>query len=231
MRRLGKMIVVLSVLILSFVSFQKASAAHKNLPNGFLIGDENGIKVSKDGGYFFNLNNLQPGDTVKRDLVINNNLDEDYELTLEITPKSQSGKIDLIKIISMQILLEDQEVYQGNLSNSGDGKKVVSFGTISAQSNKKAVINLTMGDIENWNQLYYSGPSEAEVEWVFTAVHSKNDDKVAKISTNPSESTGASSGTGKNYPSTGEVLMYGIIALGILIILVVVSINSKRKQF
>ncbi|GCF93873.1 hypothetical protein NRIC_17640 [Enterococcus florum] len=236
MERLKRMLVVLLVLILSAIPFQKASAAETNLPDGFLVGDESGINVSKDGGYFFNLDDLQPGDTVKRNLIIKNTLDEDYQLKLAIEPKSKSGKVDLIENMSMQILLEDQEVYQGNLSNDKSGSKEVSFGTIPAKSEIQAVINLRVNEIENWNQVYFSGPSEAEVDWIFTAVHTeKKKDELPKTSgespgspASPSSPSGSNSG--KVLPRTGERINNGLFALGILLVAAVCFMKMKQKR-
>ena len=215
------------------ISFQSVSAAETNLPDGFLLGDENGINVSKDGGYFFNLEDLRPGDTIKRTLTIKNFRDEAYDLRLVIEPKSKSGKIDLIENMSMQILFEDQEVYQGNLSTSKDGSKEVPFGLIAARSEKQAVIQLTMNDIEKWNKLYYSGSSEAEVEWQFIATASEKptDESKPGVPKSPdgSQGTGPASG-GKIYPRTGEILSSGFVLIGLILVAIVYIQSSKRKR-
>lgn len=238
MKRLKRITLFLLVMILSAISFQKASAAETNLPDGFLIGEENGISVSKDGGYFFNLDDLRPGDHFKRKLIIKNFRDEAYDLKLVIEPKSKTGKIDLIENMSMQILLEDQEVYQGNLSTNKDGSKEVSFGLIEARSEKTVMIDLTMNDVEKWNQLYFSGPSEAEVEWQFIATYSEKpaeeNKELPKSAGNPPQATpGAysSGSTGKGFlPQTGEALMEKAILIGIFLVAVVWFIAVKRRR-
>jgi len=217
------------VVLLPVISIQEVSAAEKNLPEGFLLGDENGINVSKDGGYFFNLEDLQPGDTIKRTLTIKNFRDEVYDLRLVIEPKSKTGKIDLIENMSMQILLEDQEVYQGNLSTSKEGSKEVPFGLIAARSEKQAVVILTMNDIEKWNNLYYSGPSEAEVEWQFIATASEKmtDEDKSEVPKSPG---GSQKPEPKGLlPRTGEILSNSFVWIG-LILVAIVYIHSSRKR-
>lgn len=229
MKRLKRFLFLLMVVLLPAISIQEASAAEKNLPEGFLLGDENGINVSKDGGYFFNLEDLRPGDTIKRTLTIKNFRDEAYDLRLVIEPKSKTGKIDLIENMSMQILLEDQEVYQGNLSTSKEGSKEVPFGLVAARSEKQAVIVLTMNDIEKWNKLYYSGPSEAEVEWQFIATASEKttDEGESEVPKSPG---GSQSSEPKGlFPRTGEILSNGFVWVG-LILVAIVYIHSRKKR-
>ncbi|MBO0454485.1 hypothetical protein [Candidatus Enterococcus murrayae] len=232
MKRLSKIIFLLLVMILSMISFQNVSAAAKNLPDGFLVGDEDGINITKDGGYFFNLDDLKPGDMVKRKLIIKNLRDEAYDLKLVIRPKSKTGKIDLIENISMQILFEDQEVYQGNLGTNNDGSKEVSFGSIAARSEKAAVIDLVVNDVKKWNQLYYSGPSEAEVEWQFIAISSeKGKDQKESV---PPKSAGnkqsfESGGKGL-FPRAGEILKSRFIWIGLIFVAIVCLIAVKRNR-
>lgn len=231
MKQLKRILFLLLAILLSTFSFQEASAAKTNLPDGFLIGDETGINVSRDGEYFFDLNDLHPGDTFKRTLIIRNFRDEAYELKLVIQPKSTTGKIDLIENMSMEIHLEDQEVFQGNLTTHKDGSNEIPLGLIDARSEKAATIDLTMKEIEKWNQLYYSGPSEAEVEWQFVATYSKSNESNSEKPATKSPIGSKESSTGA-YPSTGETLMSSVAFLGLLLVALVcwIKINRKRTE-
>ncbi|MGM0110198.1 hypothetical protein [Enterococcus sp. DIV0187] len=230
MKRLKRTIYFLLVMILSTISFQRVSAIEANLPDGFLVGDENGISISKDGGYFFNLDDLQPGDTFKRKLIIRNFRDEAYDLKLVIQPKSKSGKIDLIENMSMRILSEEQEVFQGNLSTNKNGNKEVPFGLVSPRSEKIVTINLRMNDVEKWNQKYFSGPSEAEVYWQFIATYPKasikNEEGIPKI---PNQAPLKDLLREGSLLKTGETIMDEFIVLGCILITIICLVKIRKK--
>jgi len=212
------------ILIVFFCSTSPHVAAAANLPDGFLVGDDEGITISKNGGYFFHLEDLQPGDTITRKLIVKNTRDEDYHLTLTIEPKSKSGKIDLVEKMSMTILSNDRVIYSGNLSSDSSGKTVakceVPFGEIKNNSEQTYTIQLNVADdIAYWD--YYSGKSEAIVDWRFDA------------KTVPSESK--SSSTGGFLPKTNEqhsvMLTYlGMTLTFLTLIYIFVHTQKSRKR-
>lgn len=191
------------------------AAETTNIPKGFLIGDNRGISISKNGSYFFDLENLLPGDTITRNLVIQNNRDDDYELKLEIEPKSTKGPVDLIEKMDMTFTSGEQLIYRGNLVRSESARKeaktVIDFGLIKAGSKRDIAIELHVKTDIPW-EAFNAGESEAVVTWVFKAMREP-------ISTKP----------GGKLPQTGEQSV-PLSPFGWSILYLVIILSRVRRR-
>lgn len=152
----------------SVIAWQGAEAAEvTHIPDGFVIGDNRGISVTKNGNYFFDLDNLLPGDVITRNLVIQNNRQDDYVLTLRIEAKSTKGPVDLIEKMAMSFTLDKELIYQGNLAKKS-GITDIEFGLIKAGEKLSAAIELMVKKDIPWED-FKAGESEAIVTWQFNA--------------------------------------------------------------
>ncbi|WP_275471805.1 LPXTG cell wall anchor domain-containing protein [Vagococcus proximus] len=211
----------LSVLFVSLAFGTQVEAA--TLPDGFLIGDESGIKVSKQGGYFFNLENIRPGDTTDKKLIIKNQNKEPYRLHLEIKPKSHQGKINLIEALHMTMEDNNGLLYDGNLCSNSDNitlsSKDLDFGIIQPSEERTISIHLKMtSDSSYWD--FYSGESSAEVLWQFAAV---TDIDATTNKTDPPKKQGW-------LPQTGEKNLTILALIGVGISCFVGRCFMKKSQ-
>ncbi|MBP1047945.1 hypothetical protein I6N96_16770 [Enterococcus sp. BWM-S5] len=230
MNRITKLLACLVIGFFCLAFPNLVEAEEINIPDGFLIGDDSGISVTKDGGYFFNLDDLMPGDTITRNLIIQNNRSEDYRLKMIITPKSHEGPVNLIESIEMTFTQNDRLIYEGNLSSDENGATVdsreVDLGTIAAGSEQTIAINLRVLNNIPFDE-FMSGPSKAVVTWTFVAEtetepstsgtepsttepsSSSKEEPISSSATKPSTSKPTGS-----YPSTGELPAKILFTLG-----------------
>ncbi|MGY3748709.1 LPXTG cell wall anchor domain-containing protein [Vagococcus acidifermentans] len=220
MHKLKSLILLVMIIPLSIFISVKAEASVQ-LPDGLLIGDDQGISITKDGGYFFNLENLRPGDAISRKLTIENTRAEDYDLDLTIQPNSKTGKIDLVEEISMTITMEDKQLYTGNLCSDDEGnlvkRRTIDFGTI--KSGDKRIVNIDLlvsPNIDFWD--YYSGESEAIVDWIFVA---RSDEE------SPGTSTPGKTGL---LPQTGEERAKLYLLLAVMFLLAAALIYRQMLK-
>lgn len=203
------------------------AAEQINVPDGFLIGDDQGITVTKTGGYFFNLEGLLPGDSITRNLVIQNTKKEDYTLKMVIEPISTVGPINLLETMTMTFNIGNQKIYDGNLVSEDQEKTnqgtEIDFGTIAAGSEQTMTIELKMKTDVPWEK-FKAGESKAKVRWTFVA-DSKKKTPSTSDSTPPSIDR-PTKPTGK-YPSTGETPSKILFTLGGLMLIVTVIIYFR----
>ncbi|WP_086348614.1 LPXTG cell wall anchor domain-containing protein [Candidatus Enterococcus clewellii] len=228
MNRIRKLLAVLTMIFFCLAAPALVDAEEINIPDGFVIGDDQGLSVTENGGYFFNLSGLMPGDIITRNLVIQNNRSDDYRLKMIIAPKSHEGPVNLIESMSMVFMLNNKTIYDGNLSSNEQGETVesreIDFGVISAGSKQTMDIELKVLRNIPFDE-FMSGPSEAIVTWTFIA---ERDEPLPSNSTEPTESTEPSvtqpttpsttlPSTTKpsgSYPSTGETVSKILLTLG-----------------
>ncbi len=228
------MIVLLSI---GYTTIDASAAT--SFPDGFLIGDDNGLKVTKDGDYFFNLTGLQPGDTITRNLVIQNNRKNDaFNLKMIIEPRSRSGKIDLVKEMKMIITIDGNELYNGTLASDTNGNQVSSreldLGSFAANSKTNMQIQLNLSSNISYKD-FYSGKSTADVVWTFAA----NAEKSAIKPPGKEDPDGELPPTSKPgngitslLPQTGDSLPIFLYKLSgiLLVITALLYLYLKRKE-
>ena len=122
MKRPVKMLVSFVLACLLSAAWAPISlAAEKNLPDSFLIDDENGISVTDAGEYFLYSHNLMPGDVITRTLTLRN-LEQGEPFRLHMLGESpeSAGPVDWLDNLHLQITLDGRALYAGRLR--GDGK-------------------------------------------------------------------------------------------------------------
>lgn len=182
MKKLNKVLAALLVAcLLAAPCATAALAIETNLPESFLIDDENGISVKDVGEFFLFSKNLMPGDIITRTLTLRNlTQGEPYRLHLLGESPRSKGSVDWLDNLHLRITLEGQLLYSGRLR--GDGKEAcgmqgngvdlinqgVDLGVFEkgAQKSLKFVVTANSGlsadDLEE--------SSSANIDWVFHAV-------------------------------------------------------------
>ena len=189
-------------------------AATNNLPDGFLISDDQGMKVTKDGQYFIELNDLLPGAKFEKNLVIKNEGTEQHSLKMYIEPVKNQGPANLLKNIDMVLDYNHQTIFDGNLVNQDKTNiqkgTVVDFGVLSPNQEIKLAINMHVHNDIPWEN-FIKNESFAVVRWTFVAQKDKptNSDVTDKPIVKP---------TGR-FPQTGEKKVKFLFTLGALMLL------------
>ncbi|MTD38337.1 hypothetical protein GIX45_06825 [Erwinia sp. CPCC 100877] len=116
-----KIVYVLVVTIVFLILWPTATATQaqsKELPQGIVIGDNQGILVKKDGKYLVEVNDVMPGKKWHTTIsMINMEKDIPYKLTMLISaPRLITGSLDLSTAIQMKITYENKIVYEGPVS-------------------------------------------------------------------------------------------------------------------
>ncbi len=92
----------------------------KGLPEKLVVLDDNGRSVSENGEYFFQVLNMEVGETyTKRIQIMNLREDATYKITFKAQPISKSGEIDLEEECDCDIYLDHNLVYYGKVTGEG----------------------------------------------------------------------------------------------------------------
>ena len=190
------------------------SAAETNLPEGFLIGDNDGIHVSASGDYFIWAEDMYAGDVITKKLTIHNmENDKPFSLYMSAQPLFSEGHIDLLDKISLELKLNGQVIYTGRLYGDEGVNMIDNALALGKYSyNDSAVMDITLILADDISPSYFYDKSIAEIGWKFTAI---KDEEAAP-------------------PKTGEAVKIAVyVLIGALIIamsiLLVMIARKKRK--
>jgi len=224
MKKLTKTLAaLLAACLMAALCGNVALAIETNLPDSFLIDDENGISVKDVGEFFLFSKKLMPGDIITRTLTLRN-LDQGTPFRLHLLGQSprSAGSVDWLDNLHLQISLEGQLLYSGRLR--GDGKEAfgmrgngvdlinrgLDLGVYEKGAQKSLVFvvtanfGLSAGDL--------SKVSSANIDWVIHAVKDAPPDP----------------------PKTGDALRYGmyilLLATGVLCVVFYDRYKKVRKN-
>ncbi len=117
-----------------------------NLPDGFVIGDNEGITLSTDGRYFIFAENLHPGDRIQKNVMLKNNRqDTSFKLYLSTRNINQEGNIDMNNRILTKISIDNIEIFSGRPDGVGKGD----FSHINMKDDPLFLGNFTPSQIRN----------------------------------------------------------------------------------
>jgi len=150
-------------------SVAAAGAAATNLPAGFLIGDQNGIRVGVDGAYFIDAVDLEAGDVITKTLTIQNF--EPYALLLGMTatPLEETGPLKLLDEVHLSLKLDGREIYSGRVRGDEGAdmtRNALDLGEYKPGAVRTLHITLT---VSPQMKAYSWTPSEALFKWTFYA--------------------------------------------------------------
>ncbi|MDR1464099.1 MAG: hypothetical protein LBJ11_02200 [Oscillospiraceae bacterium] len=194
------------LLILSGAVVHAAALA---LPEGFVIGDHDGIHVDADGEYIINATGLLPGDVITKTLIISNYSDATTVLTMRAEPIGSSGPIDLLDAIDLVLELDGEVIYHGRVRGDEDVdmiKNPLPLGTYKIGDTGTLTATLTVDPTIVPSEEI----SKADVNWIFYGVHNHE----------------------VTPPPTGDIIAYAIYGLGavMLILTILMLVLRKRKD-
>ena len=183
MQKLNKILAaLLTACLMASLCGIPALAIETNLPDSFLIDDENGIDVKDTGEFFLFSKNLMPGDVITRTLTLRNlEQGEPFRLHLLGDSPRSAGPVDWLDNLHLQITLEGQTLYSGRLR--GDGKKTrtmqgngvdligqgVDLG-VYAKGDQKTLHFTVTADAGHMSTADLMEPSSANIDWVIHAI-------------------------------------------------------------
>jgi hypothetical protein len=247
-KRANKLIAVLLAAVLLICTASLTALADElragtvaGLPEKLVVLDDKGNSVSENGEYFFEVEDMVPGEKYTKNIqIMNLREDAGYKIYFNAQPMSKYGDIDLENECELKLYLDDRLVYSGKVTGEGAPDvrdEPLSLGKYGPGESRvlraEIVWHATFsegGAIDEGHRVYdFNGVKvvrpktgkthiEGEVifKWIFTAVgDSPTDDS------NPNP-----------FVPTGEAITY--IALAVLIVAVPVMFlllkNKKRKQ-
>jgi len=213
---------ILGFTISLLLIFKVNALAVENIPENIkLVGEADGIIFIPGEEPFLNKLDMLPGDSVKRELVIQNNYDKPYELYLKaerVTPKEQ---FDLLDKLELKIIYKDKIIYEGPASGEDGLGNNISLGSYNPgdESSLVAIVKLdgaTTGN-EYKNKL-------VQVDWIFTAVNKENpsSDNQQQVQTFMKIKTGDAG-------IAGTVLV--LLVSGILAVMIKKNKKDKRGEY
>lgn len=202
---------ILSVLCIAVVlSGTTVSATANNLPAGFLIGDHDGISVTRDGEYFINAVELEPGDVITKTLTIRNTEEgTPFKLTMTAEPLQTTGPVDLLDVVHLELKLDGKVVYDGRIRGD-EGVNMIqnalNLGQYAYGDSKVMNIVLTVSE----DMKPSKEKSTADIGWRFYAVRDEAADP----------------------PKTGETIQLVIyfLMIGMMLIASFLLIYKKKHE-
>ncbi|WP_314059804.1 LPXTG cell wall anchor domain-containing protein [uncultured Vagococcus sp.] len=235
-KKVASLVVLMAWLLL--FGFSNRSFA-ESLPSGFLIGDDGGFTAKSDGKYFIEYNQVEPGATFAKEIIMSNYSQEDGPLTVKLimnqdnkdyVPKSV-GKVNLLRAIDVRLTLDGKVIYEGLMDGTGkDNKRNKNTPFVLGEYSTGKIGHLNAdfkvrNDLpkEDWQEI-----SEVDFYWVFYVNRDETKELPKTKPTGPW--TKLPPGLAEKLPQTGEELAFVIIGMiiGLLIILLSLSVYKKR---
>lgn len=176
--------------------------------------DEKGVAVSLSGDYFIDVAGLRPGDVITKKLTIRNrSKGSPVRLTMTSEPGKTSGPVNLLDMVSMELLLDGTSVYKGKLSGGNDmagpglSEYPLGIGVYSGRTEHRLIIRLVADDS------FSIGYKKSEA-YFRLAFHAERG-----VQEKPGGQKGRGSGAGGHggSPKTGDALPYYALLASLLL--------------
>lgn len=206
---------IIKTLLLFLVIFSaitiRGEATEVLPPNVKLEGNSDGIVFISGDEPFLYKENMLPGDTVSRKMILKNNYTDSYFVYLRGERISKKETYDLLDKIDVDIKYDNKSIYNGKILGRNDESREIPLGLIKPGEEKHLIASATLDGDAIGNE--YKNKKVA-VNWIFTAVRipGKNDDstniydKVKKYIKNVLPKTGYES----EYLFGGIIVVAGI---------------------
>lgn len=253
--KLAKKVFVVLIGLFCLLGHSVIGEAAKALPPGMVIGDSDGMYATSEGEYYIDLVDILPGDTFEKEITIRSlDLEEPFSLGMLVQKEKQSGVIDWNDYITMTLILDGKEIYQGPLLGDGSfdwSKTPLELGVCKYGTDKLMKAQFTV-DTKLTNE-HYREDNILTFHWTFVGTKDQptepTTEPTSDSSTSPTTSSGSStptspsssqqggtpkssSGSGKQYPRTGEDVRDALykFLVGILIVLIVLFLWKKKRE-
>lgn len=223
-RQVGRLI--LGLTIIGSVLFGKPALTEAStLPSGLVIADDSGLVVSKEGDYFVDMPAVLPGDVYTKDITIRSTDEkEPFDIGLRVKKIESTGNIDFNQHITVKLVLEGKEIYEGPLLGNGTfdwTKESLPLGKYQFGTDR--VLKATFYVDKKLTAEDYARVSEMKYEWKFIAMRDgKPIDKPKPPIKKPI----------LKLPQTGEEwrdFIYKVL-VGILLILIALLLWKQKRR-
>ena len=235
-------VLLMSMSVMTAYADELRAGTVAGLPEKLVVLDDNGNSVSENGEYFFEVQDMTPGENyVKNIQIMNLREDASYHIYFNAQPMAKYGDIDLEEECVLTLYLNERVVYQGKVT--GDGVPDVrdepldlgKYGPGESRVLRAEIVwNATFsqgGAIDEGHRIYdFNGVKvvrektgkthiEGEVifKWIFTAV-------------GDAPPIDQSSGT---YIDTGETITFvfaGLVVVAIGVMMVLLFVKKRKKN-
>ena len=235
-------VLLMSMSVMTAYADELRAGTVAGLPEKLVVLDDNGNSVSENGEYFFEVQDMTPGENyVKNIQIMNLREDASYHIYFNAQPMAKYGDIDLEEECVLTLYLDERVVYQGKVT--GDGVPDVrdepldlgKYGPGESRVLRAEIVwNATFsqgGAIDEGHRIYdfdgvkvvreKTGKTHIEGEvifkWIFTAV-------------GDAPPVDQSSGT---YIDTGETITFvfaGLVVVAIGVMMVLLFVKKRKKD-
>ena len=235
-------VLLMSMSVMTAYADELRAGTVAGLPEKLVVLDDNGNSVSENGEYFFEVQDMTPGELYTKNIqIMNLREDASYHIFFNAQPMAKYGDIDLEGECVLTLYLDDRVVYTGKVT--GDGVPDVRdepldlgrYGPGESRVLRAEIVwNATFsqgGAIDEGHRIYdfdgvkvvreKTGKTHIEGEvifkWIFTAV-------------GDAPTTEEQSGS---YIDTVETLTFvflGLVALAIVVMMVIVVLRKKKEH-
>lgn len=167
---------IIKTLLLFLVIFSAITVrgeATEVLPSNVkLEGNSDGIVFISGDEPFLYKENMLPGDTVSRKMILKNNYTDSYFVYLKGERISKEEPYDLLDKIYVNITYENKSIYNGKILGKNKESREIPLGLIKPGEEKQLTATATLDGDAIGNE--YKN-KEVEVNWIFTAVRIPNE--------------------------------------------------------
>ena len=199
----------------------------KGLPEGIYIMDSDGNKVSEDGSYYVDIQDMKPNVVYTKTISLQNLIDTPYTLTMSASAVSKGGNLDLENNTNVKLFLDNELVYDGKVTGEGKTNMTVAsplnLGELSSGQSKelRAEFLWDGGGLDKITGNEYKG--EVDFKWTFEAAL-----KQVPYSPSPSPSDSSTPNTGVG--STVMIIFISFLAVDALFIFLIRRRNKTVKE-
>lgn len=229
MKKASKIFIVVISLLLGITT--KGMAAGLPSPNVTLEGNRiHFLYKENDGNIFLKKQGMLPGESVKGDIAIKNNLDQPFTVYLKTEEPDDNEKL-LCKVLELSINYDGRSIYKGNLGGEEFLKDGVNLGVVNPGEEKVLNANVKLDGRAADNR--YKN-KKVDINWIFTAVGDR-DKRIINSSSNDKNNTilyikNIVNKIRRILPKTGYDYM-GILVSGFMIIVCgIILLSNKRKK-
>lgn len=165
-KKVAAYIIMMFLVVTIFTSFLNTTAYASGLE---LTGNDKGLTILPKDACLFELDSMEPGQTVSSRLTIENNYEAPFELFMRAERASeeiQPGEADLYKQIQLKVDFRNKVLFDGSMYDFASSEDGISLGEFSPKELQELTATAYLPGEETGNE--FQGKS-LDTRWVFTA--------------------------------------------------------------